>query len=102
MRSDRRREIQAQMEADRKDEMKRKGNMFCRTVSVIYTVLAAAFVALLGWLNVLPAKYFWTGVVLLVLASLFIVPVMYSFRGKKGRKIINRMRCWTKSSMTKQ
>ena len=87
MRSDRRREIQAQMEADRKDEMKRKGNMFCRTVSIIYTVLAAAFVVLLAWLNVLPAKYFWTGVVLLVLASLFIVPVMYSFRGKKGRKI---------------
>lgn len=87
MRSDRRREIQAQMEADRKDEMKRKGNMFCRTVSIMYTVLAAAFVVLLAWLNVLPAKYFWTGVVLLVLASLFIVPVMYSFRGKKGRKI---------------
>ena len=87
MRSDRRREIQAQMEADRKDEMKRKGNMFCRAVSIIYTVLAAAFVVLLAWLDVLPAKYFWTGVVLLVLASLFIVPVMYSFRGKKGRKI---------------
>ena len=87
MRSDRRREIQAQMEADRKDEMKRKGNMFCRTVSVIYTVLAAAFVALLGWLNVLPAKYFWAGVILLALASMFIVPVMYSKRGKKGRKI---------------
>ena len=87
MRSDRRREIQAQMEADRKDEMKKKGNIFCRTVSIIYTVLAVAFVVLLAWLNVLPAKYFWAGVVLLALASLFIVPVMYSFRGKKGRKI---------------
>lgn len=87
MRSDRRREIQAQMEADRKDEMKKKGNIFCRTVSIIYTVLAVAFVVLLAWLNVLPAKYFWAGVVLLAVASLFIVPVMYSFRGKKGRKI---------------
>lgn len=87
MRSDRRREIQAQMEADRKDEMKKKGNIFCRTVSIIYTVLAVAFVVLLAWLNVLPAKYFWAGVVLLAVASLFIVPVMYSFHGKKGRKI---------------
>ena len=56
MRSDRRREIQAQMEAERKDEMKKKGNMFCRTVSIIYTILATAFIALLSWLNVLPAK----------------------------------------------
>ncbi|MDD7215543.1 MAG: LCP family protein [Anaerovoracaceae bacterium] len=87
MRSDRRREIQAQMEEDRKGEMKRKGNIFCRTISIIYTVLAAAFIALLAWLNVLPAKYFWAGVILLALASLFIVPVMYSRRGKKGRKI---------------
>ncbi len=87
MRSDRRREIQAQMEAGRKDEMKKKGNIFCRTVSIIYTVLAVAFVVLLAWLNVLPAKYFWAGVVLLAVASLFIVPVMYSFHGKKGRKI---------------
>lgn len=87
MRSDRRREIQAQMEADRKDEMKKKGNIFCRTVSIIYTVLAVAFVVLLAWLNVLPAKYFWAGIVLLAVASLFIVPVMYSFHGKKGRKI---------------
>ena len=87
MRSDRRREIQAQMEADRKDEMKKKGNIFCRMVSIIYTVLAVAFVVLLAWLNVLPAKYFWAGVALLAVASLFIVPVMYSFHGKKGRKI---------------
>ena len=88
MRSDRRREIQAQMEADRKDEMKKKGNIFCRTVSIIYTVLAVAFVVLLAWLNVLPAKYFWAGVVLLAVASLFIVPVMYSFRGKKEEKSV--------------
>lgn len=87
MRSDRRREIQAQMEAERKDEMKKKGNMFCRTVSIIYTILATAFIALLAWLNVLPAKYFWAGVALLVIASMFIVPVMYSRHGKKGRKI---------------
>ena len=35
MRSDRRREIQAQMEEDRKGEMKRKCNIFCRTISII-------------------------------------------------------------------
>ena len=87
MRSDRRREIQAQMAADRKGEMKRKGNIFCRIISIVYTLLAVAFMVLLAWLNVLPAKYFWVGVILLALASLFIVPVMYSFHGKKGRKI---------------
>ena len=58
MRSDRRREIQAQMEAERRDEMKKKGNIFCRAVSIVYTVLAVAFIALLAWLNVLPEKYF--------------------------------------------
>ena len=87
MRSDRRREIQAQMEAERRDEMKKKGNIFCRTVSIVYTVLAVAFIALLAWLNVLPEKYFWAGVAVLVIASMFIVPVMYSRHGKKGRKI---------------
>lgn len=87
MRSDRRREIQAQMEAERRDEMKKKGNIFCRAVSIVYTVLAVAFIALLAWLNVLPEKYFWAGVAVLVIASMFIVPVMYSRHGKKGRKI---------------
>ena len=87
MRSDRRREIQAQMEAERRDEMKKKGNIFCRTVSIVYTVLAVAFIALLAWLNVLPEKYFWAVVAVLVIASMFIVPVMYSRHGKKGRKI---------------
>ena len=87
MRSDRRREIQAQMAADRKGEMKRNPNIFCRIISIVYTLLAVAFMVLLAWLNVLPAKYFWVGVILLALASLFIVPVMYSFHGKKGRKI---------------
>lgn len=87
MRSERRREIQAQMEAERRDEMKKMGNKFCRTISIIYIFLAAAFVGLLAWLDVLPAKYFWPAAVLLAVVSLFIVPVMYSRHGKKGRKI---------------
>lgn len=87
MRKDRREEIMAQLEADRKKEKKKRGNRFCRIVSVIYTVLAAAFIALLLKLNALPEKYLYPAIGILAVASLFIVPVMFSKRGKKGRKI---------------
>ena len=87
MRKDRREEIMAQLEADRKKEKKKRGNRFCRTVSVLYTILAAAFVALLLKLNALPEKYLYPAIGILAVASLFIVPVMFSKRGKKGRKI---------------
>ena len=87
MRKDRREEIMAQLEADRKKEKKKRGTRFCRTVSVLYTILAAAFVALLLKLNALPEKYLYPAIGILAVASLFIVPVMFSKRGKKGRKI---------------
>ena len=32
------------MAADRKGEMKRKGNIFCRIISIVYTLLAVAFI----------------------------------------------------------
>jgi len=87
MRSDRRKEIIAQMEADKQAKRRRGGNALCRLLSIIYTLLAAAFVGLLAYLDVLPEKYFWPAVIGLAVASLFIVPVMFSKNGKKGRKI---------------
>ncbi len=87
MRKDRREEIMAQLEADRKKEKQKRGDRFCRTVSVIYTILAAAFIALLLKLNALPEKYLYPAIGILAVASLFIVPVMFSRKGKKGRKI---------------
>ena len=87
MRRDRREEILAQMEAEEQEQKKKRGNRFCRTLSVLYTLLAAAFVAMLWKLDVLPEKYFYPAIGLLALASLFIVPVMFSKKGKKGRKI---------------
>ena len=87
MRRDRREEIIAQMEAEKRAEKKRRGNGFCRFLSILYTLLAAAFVALLIKLDALPAKYLYAGIAVLVIASVFIVPVMFSKRGKKGRKI---------------
>ena len=87
MRRDRREEIMAQMEADKRAEKRKRGNGFCRFLSILYTILAAAFVVLLIKLNALPAKYLYTGIAALVIASIFIVPVMFSKRGKRGRKI---------------
>ena len=77
----------AQMEADKRAEKRKRGNGFCRFLSILYTILAAAFVVLLIKLNALPAKYLYTGIAALVIASIFIVPVMFSKRGKRGRKI---------------
>ena len=48
MRSDRRKEIIAQMEADKQAKRRRGGNALCRLLSIIYTLLAAAFVGLLA------------------------------------------------------
>lgn len=78
MRSDRRRMEQ--------EQRKLKKNGVYRTIAVIYAILALAFTAMLLWLNVLPAKILYPVVALLIVISLFIVPVMYSKRGKGGRK----------------
>ena len=84
MRSDRKREEKQA----RKEAKRAKGNRFYRVISVIYTVLALCFIGLLLWLNVLPAKYLYTVIGILILISLFIVPVMFSRRGKPKRKRI--------------
>lgn len=87
MRSERQKEILAQLEAEKRAAKKAKGLAFFRAAAIVYVILALAFSALLWWLDVLPAKYFYGGIALLLLASLFIVPVMYSKNGKRGRKI---------------
>lgn len=87
MRSERQKEILAQLEAERNREKSSKGLVFFRLIAILYVLLAAAFAALLWWLNVLPAKYFYAGLAALVIASVFIVPVMFSRYGIKKRKI---------------
>lgn len=87
MRRDRREEILAQLEAEKRAEKKKRSNGFCRFISIVYTIFAAAFVALLIKLNALPEKYLYAGIGILVVVSIFIVPVMFSKNGKKGRKI---------------
>ena len=90
MRRDRREEIIAQMEAEKRAEKKRRGNGFCRFLSILYTLLAAAFVALLIKLDALPAKYLYAGIAVLVIASVFIVPVM--FRSSRPSRALMKMR----------
>lgn len=87
MRSDRQREIREQLEAQKRASKKTKGLAFFRVLAVLYTILACAFVALLCWLNVLPGKYLYSGIGVLVMASIFIVPVMFSKNGIRDRKI---------------
>ena len=67
------------------EQRKLKKNGVYRTIAVIYAILALAFTVMLLWLNVLPAKILYPVVALLIVISLFIVPVMYSKRGKSGR-----------------
>lgn len=69
-----------------REQQKLKKNGAYRTIAIIYTILAAAFIFMLLWLNVLPAKILYPAVALLIIISLFIVPVMYSKRGRRGRK----------------
>lgn len=87
MRSERQREIMAQLEAEQRAAKKNRGIVLFRIISILYVILAAAFVVLLWRMDVLPAKYLYGGIAVLAIASIFIVPVMYSKNGKKGRKI---------------
>ena len=79
MRSERR-------EEERKQRAAARGNRFFQVLSVIYTLILAAFIGLLIWINVLPAKYLYSLIAVLVLISIFIVPVMFSRYGIKKRK----------------
>lgn len=61
-------------------------NHLGRFLSLLYNVSMVSFVALLAWLNILPLKYLVILVAVLAVAWLFIVPVLYSYRGKQARK----------------
>ena len=87
MRSDRRQV----REAERRQKAEAMGNRFYRTLSILYTLILVAFVGALRWLDVLPAKYFYILVGVLLLISVFIVPVMFSRHGIKRRKRISAL-----------
>ena len=63
-----------------------ENNKFCKILSIIYSVLAILFVALLLVLNVLPFGMLFLILAALIVGSAFIVPVLYSPRGKADRK----------------
>lgn len=83
MRSERKR--REREEANLKGRKKRK-NGFCKKLSIIYCILLILFVALFVVLDVLPPVLFAIITALLLLATLFIAPVLYSDRGKPARK----------------
>jgi len=82
MRSDKR----EAREAMRRQKAEVRGNQFYRILSIIYTLILLAFIGALIWINVLPAKFLYPLIGVLVLISIFIVPVMFSKYGIKKRK----------------
>ena len=81
MRSDRKKQKRQKQEKTRK-------NGVYKTLSIIYTLLAVSFVVALLRLNVLPPQYLYPLIGLIIVATLFIVPVTYSKNGKPKRKRI--------------
>lgn len=87
------------MRSERREEEKRqravaRGNRFFRILAVLYTLILAAFIGLLIWLNVLPPKYLYAIIAILILVSVFIVPVMFSRYGVRKRKIAAAFLQW--------
>ncbi|MCI8349386.1 MAG: hypothetical protein HFE74_08155 [Firmicutes bacterium] len=82
MRSDRKSE--KEFKKQKKKNTKIKG--FSRFLSIIYTLAVLCFIGLLIWLNVVPAKYLYPIIGILIVISLFIAPVMFSRNGKPGRR----------------
>lgn len=71
----------------KKTEKKNKKIIFLgKILAVAYTISMMAFLVMLAWLNVLPMKYMLILVVTLAVLSLFVIPVLYSRRGKPSRK----------------
>ncbi len=73
------------MRSERKLREK-ENNKFCKILSIIYSILAVALVALFVILDVLPIVLFAVVIILLAVGSIFIVPVLYSPNGKQERK----------------
>ncbi len=85
MRSDKR----EAREAARRQKAEARGDKFYRVLSIIYTLILVAFIGALVWINVLPAKFLYPLIGVLVLISIFIVPVMFSKYGIKKRKQVS-------------
>ena len=76
-------------EADRRSRAEARGDKIYRVLAIVYTVILVAFIGALIWINVLPAKFLYPLIAVLVLISIFIVPVMYSKYGVRKRKAIS-------------
>lgn len=74
------------MRRDRKRSGKVANNKFCKNLSIIYSVLVIVFIILILILNILPIIPFLLMIILLGIGSIFVVPVLYSPRGKAERK----------------
>lgn len=72
----------------RRKQANSKNKEFHKILSIIYVVLFLAFAGLLIWLDMLPAKFLYPALGLLLLISVFIVPVLFSKNGNKKRKKI--------------
>lgn len=82
MRSDRRNERIFKKEKERESKLKN----ISRVLSVIYSLSVICFTVLLMWLDVIPAKYLYPIIGILLVVTLFVVPVMFSRKGKPGRR----------------
>lgn len=82
MRNKRKQEKQQRKEAAREARLK----AVSKVISIVYSLAVLCFMGLLLWLNVMPAKYLYPLIAILFVISLFIVPVMFSRRGKPGRR----------------
>ena len=89
MRSERKEREREEQRVSPRRSRKAKGNTdskFCKILSIIYSVLMIIFVALLMVLNILPTLMLVLLLIALLVGSIFIVPVLYSPRGKADRK----------------
>jgi len=75
---------QAQERSRGKDKGKKKD--FHKILSIVYVVLFVLFAALLIWLDMLPAKFLYPILGVLILVSVFIVPVLFSKHGNAKRQ----------------
>ena len=87
MRSKRKQEKQQRKEAAREARLK----AVSKVISIVYSLAVLCFMGLLLWLNVMPAKYLYPLIAILFVISLFIVPVMFSRRGKPGRMFFRQL-----------
>lgn len=87
MRAERRKEIEKQM-ANEATGSKGKGNPLFIVIAVLYLLTAIAFLFYVFKLNVIPANFLVAGIAILAVITLFTVPVLFSKKGKRARKIV--------------